>query len=134
MNISTCVAAARIFNDDRDKPSFERIHRCFEHATISRDATNNQRGAVCAQMVRCGKPNCKCTRGELHGPYFYHFARPRGPLVKRYVKTREVDDIRAACNARRQEGRRRRLANKVNTRELRNVIEQLRVTERNFQP
>ncbi len=91
-------------------------------------------GAVCAQMVRCGKPKCKCARGELHGPYFYHFARARNTLVKRYIKTKEVDDIRAACNARRQEGRRQRLANQVNIRELKNAIEQLRVTERNLQP
>ena len=54
--------------------------------------------------------------------------------MKRYVKTKEVDEIGAACNARRQEGRRRRLANQVNTRELRSAIEQLRVTERNLQP
>ena len=26
-------------------------------------------GAVCQQWVKCGKPNCHCARGELHGPY-----------------------------------------------------------------
>jgi hypothetical protein len=29
-------------------------------------------GYVEMRMVKCGKLRCKCTRGELHGPYFYH--------------------------------------------------------------
>lgn len=86
-------------------------------------------GAVCAQMVRCGKSNCKCARGELHGPYFYHFARVNGVLVKRYVKAKDVIQMCAACNARRQEDSRRRWADKVNVRELIKVIEQLRASE-----
>ena len=32
-------------------------------------------GAVCAQWVRCCRPNCRCARGHLHGPYFYRFWR-----------------------------------------------------------
>jgi len=82
-------------------------------------------GAVCAQMVRCGKRNCQCTRGDLHGPYFYQFARVNRVLVKRYVKARDVDQVRAACNVRRQEERRRRLVHKVNARQLVKAIEQL---------
>lgn len=29
-------------------------------------------GYIGSQMVKCGKPKCKCSRGELHGPYFYY--------------------------------------------------------------
>jgi hypothetical protein len=29
------------------------------------------RGAPLTQGRRCGKPGCRCTRGELHGPYIY---------------------------------------------------------------
>lgn len=42
-------------------------------------------GAVCAQFVRCGKTGCKCSRGELHGPYYYRFTREDGRLRKIYV-------------------------------------------------
>lgn len=87
-------------------------------------------GALCAQMIRCGKRNCKCTRGHLHGPYYYHFARVNRVLVKRYVKARDVDQVRAACNVRRQEERRRRLVHKVNARQLIKAIEQLRESEK----
>src|SRR3990170_1171795 len=26
-----------------------------------------------SELVRCGKPTCKCTRGERHGPYWYAY-------------------------------------------------------------
>ena len=65
-------------------------------------------GAVCAQMVRCGKPSCKCTRGELHGPYFYRFVWEDGKQRKRYVRQTEVQQIRAACAAYKNEVRIRR--------------------------
>ncbi|MBP6044647.1 hypothetical protein KBC14_01660 [Candidatus Woesebacteria bacterium] len=29
-------------------------------------------GFIEQRMVKCGKANCKCTRGKLHGPYFYY--------------------------------------------------------------
>lgn len=28
-------------------------------------------GSLLTQRRRCGKPGCRCTRGELHGPYTY---------------------------------------------------------------
>ena len=57
-------------------------------------------GTVHAQFVKCGKLNCKCTRGELHGAYFYYFVRVGGRLRKRYLKASEVQEIQTACLAR----------------------------------
>lgn len=59
------------------------------------------KGSVHAQWVRCGKPNCRCRDGELHGPYYYHFYRVDGRLHKRYVAHDRVETIRDACAARR---------------------------------
>jgi hypothetical protein len=59
-------------------------------------------GSVHAQYVRCGKANCKCASGELHGPYYYHFVRVGGELRKRYLKADEVEIVQAACLARQQ--------------------------------
>lgn len=67
-------------------------------------------GAVCKQWVRCGKPNCRCTRGELHGPYWYRFWREDAKLRKSYVKPCDLDVVRAACEARRRERRELRAA------------------------
>ena len=35
------------------------------------DVGETLRGALARQGRRCGKEGCRCTRGELHGPYTY---------------------------------------------------------------
>lgn len=68
-------------------------------------------GVVLPQMVRCGKPNCKCASGQkddLHGPYYYRFWREDGRLRKQYVPLDRVDAVRATCEQRqRLEAKRR---------------------------
>jgi hypothetical protein len=54
-------------------------------------------GAICAQYKKCGKSNCKCSRGELHGPYYYRFMWLGGRVIKSYVKLKDVDEQKAAC-------------------------------------
>ena len=61
-------------------------------------------GAVCAQRVRCGKPGCRCARGQGHLAY-YRFWREGGRLKKRYVRRADLAAVRAACAARRRESR-----------------------------
>ena len=58
-------------------------------------------GVVCEQRVRCGKASCRCSRGHLHGPYFYRFWRHQGRLRKVYVPRAAVERVRAECAARR---------------------------------
>lgn len=52
-------------------------------------------GAICAQFIRCGKPACRCARGELHGPYYYRFTREWTATgkrqQKRYVRKAEAE-------------------------------------------
>jgi hypothetical protein len=59
-------------------------------------------GAVCEQLIRCGKPNCRCSRGELHGPYFYLFYREGKRLRKIYVKRKYVEMLREAREVKRR--------------------------------
>jgi hypothetical protein len=56
-------------------------------------------GVVCLQKVRCGKPNCKCAKGELHGGYYYRFFYAGGKLRKQYVKKQDVLQVQEACLA-----------------------------------
>lgn len=35
------------------------------------DVAASLRGALQQQLRRCGNPGCRCTKGELHGPYTY---------------------------------------------------------------
>ena len=54
-------------------------------------------GTVHAQWVTCGKPCCKCAAGELHGPYWYRFAREGGRLRKYYIPRAELGAVRTRC-------------------------------------
>ena len=51
---------------------------------------DDSRGAICAQWKRCGRANCRCTQGELHGPYYYRFYRENGRLKKQYLSTKSL--------------------------------------------
>jgi len=42
-------------------------------------------GGLYHQAVRCGKPSCRCARGELHQGYYYFFTRVDRRLKKVYV-------------------------------------------------
>src|SRR5215472_19161535 len=35
------------------------------------DPQVNLEGSLVSQMRRCGKEGCRCSQGELHGPYVY---------------------------------------------------------------
>ena len=52
------------------------------------------RFAVCAQYVKCGKPNCKCALGQSHGPYFAAFWKEDGRIRKRYIRLADVEQMR----------------------------------------
>lgn len=39
----------------------------------------------CLEMVRCGKENCKCAHGKLHGPYWYSYTRTKDKVKSQYV-------------------------------------------------
>jgi hypothetical protein len=40
------------------------------------------------ESVRCGKENCKCARGKLHGPYWYSYTRVKDKVTSQYVGKR----------------------------------------------
>lgn len=83
-------------------------------------------GSVHAQYVRCGKATCKCARGELHGAYYYHFVRVGGKLTKRYLKAHEVEQMRDACLARREDEKAQRARSSETWRQFRELTARLR--------
>ena len=62
-------------------------------------------GTVCQQWVRCGRAGCRCSRGELHGPYSYLFWREGGRVRKRYVPRAQAPAVQVACVERRERER-----------------------------
>ena len=65
-------------------------------------------GSVHQEWKRCGRPTCRCARGEPHGPYTYRHWREDGRQRKRYVRQTDVTAVRAACEAERAERQRAR--------------------------
>src|SRR4051812_41248606 len=35
--------------------------------------------------IRCGKETCKCSRGKLHGPYWYSYTRANDKVISKYI-------------------------------------------------
>lgn len=54
-------------------------------------------GHVQRRMVRCGRPNCRCARGQKH-PAFYHIWDAGGRRFQVYVRRADVKRVRAACD------------------------------------
>ena len=60
-------------------------------------------GAICPSMIRCGKSNCRCAHGRLHGPYYYRCWRDsQGRQHRTYIPKADV----ATALARQAEARR----------------------------
>ena len=55
-------------------------------------------GSYVLQMVRCGKPTCRCASGsgELHGPYWYLYRKKDGQ-TKEQVCGEEQTDREVRC-------------------------------------
>ncbi len=51
----------------------------------------------------CGKPACKCNRGNLHGPYWSLRWREGAVQRRRYVRLADVAAVRTAIDRRRAE-------------------------------
>jgi hypothetical protein len=51
------------------------------------------RGTLQRQGRRCGRPGCRCTRGELHGPYLYLALYLAGRSRSVYVSGAQADAV-----------------------------------------
>jgi hypothetical protein len=78
-------------------------------------------GTLQQQWVRCGKANCKCSRGRLHGPYFYLFVSMSDGLWKSYVRRHDVPMVRAVI----AERQRQRSLLQFEVRQAHNLLRQM---------
>jgi hypothetical protein len=46
------------------------------------------------EEVRCGKEKCKCSRGKLHGPYWYSYSRIEGSVKSKYIGKKLPPEIK----------------------------------------
>ncbi len=74
-------------------------HSAKNGNSIPKTAPASLPGVVCERYHKCGKANCRCTRGALHGPYFRRQWYDGGRLRSAYVRPRDLDAVRKACAA-----------------------------------
>jgi hypothetical protein len=82
-------------------------------------------GWISKQRVRCGKSNCRCSRGDPHTGYYF-FTRVDGKLTKRYIRAADVEAFRAILEATTRDRRLRRERRKESRQQLRSLTRQLR--------
>jgi hypothetical protein len=52
------------------------------------------------ESIRCGKENCKCARGKLHGPYWYSYTRVKDKVTSQYIGKSLPKDIEKQLKSR----------------------------------
>ncbi|MCX7746591.1 MAG: DNA cytosine methyltransferase [Clostridia bacterium] len=60
------------------KPNFDLLNEC--PVKVYDDDWYYQQ-----ENVMCGKENCKCKKGILHGPYWYKYKEINGKKIKKYI-------------------------------------------------
>jgi hypothetical protein len=53
-------------------------------------------GTLTRRMTTCGNPNCRCARGERHGPYVRWGHIAKGRLLQRWLSPAEAPRFAAA--------------------------------------
>jgi len=56
-------------------------------------------GSLHLERRRCGKPTCRCRRGEWHGPYVYRYWYQDGQRCKAYVPRDRIPEVAAGIAA-----------------------------------
>lgn len=54
-------------------------------------------GSLITKYKRCNKGGCRCTRGELHGPFWYVSQTVGGKTVMRFLRAADVGRVRPAA-------------------------------------
>jgi hypothetical protein len=53
-------------------------------------------GSLHVERKTCGRSNCRCAAGALHGPYLYRRWREGGRLRRQYVRPCDAERVQAA--------------------------------------
>jgi hypothetical protein len=77
---------------------------------LARSRDTMVRGSLFQWYTACRKGNCKCTRGQKHGPFLYAAVVVRGKTVQRYVgKEEDIGLVQRLKNYREFKKKRREL-------------------------
>ena len=78
---------------------------------------------ITSQYTYCKKGNCKCTRGQPHGPFYYIFFKMAGKVVHKYLPENKFNSISGQANAYKSYNQRIARINKIN-KEIETLLKQ----------
>ncbi len=119
--------------DRRSGATGARLRRTSPCSATETAETLYKTPALVFHRVRCGKPTCRCTTGDGHGPYWFLYWREGQKQRRRYVPAPEVPSVRAVVEARRaaEQQERRALEHSLAAwREMRRWLRNLETTGR----
>ncbi len=88
------------------------------------DAAAHTDGCLVEKYRKCGRPGCKCARGELHGPSLYISRRVEGKTRYDYVPKDKVDLAKVLVGRRTRLYKARAQIQKINQ-ELNEVLDRI---------
>jgi len=63
----------------------KKVHELNKRRTDAISRVLHTKSYIAAQVYpryrKCGKPNCKCAKGDLHGPFLWIYQRKKGQKV-----------------------------------------------------
>ena len=83
---------------------------------LARSRDKMIQGSLFQWYTACRKGNCKCTRGEKHGPFLYAAVTVKGKTIQRYVGKQEDQGLVKKLKAYREFRKQRRDLKRINHR------------------
>ena len=85
----------------KDTKNHNRLPRARREKNSKKNATKIRPlpGLLEARYVTCGKPNCRCAKGQLHGPYFCRRWVVDGNRRSTYIRKQAISDVKVAISA-----------------------------------
>src|ERR1051326_2292247 len=112
MNLIQLKHAIRLLSLDQLRKLDEWLHELIRRTEeTDREETSSSRKQTVAEQtfdnktyrlesIRCGKENCKCVRGKLHGPYWYSYTRVKNKVTSQYIGKNLPKDVAAILKSR----------------------------------
>jgi len=52
------------------------------------------KGSIFERYVKCSRKGCKCSKGMLHGPYYYFSFLYKGKIIQVYIKKSKLKKVK----------------------------------------
>ena len=91
-------------------------------------------GSIYETYKKCGNKNCRCAKGELHGPFFYLSRKVNGVTKLTFVRRADEDSIEEKAKNYRKYTKAAADLGKLNSKIYDNIKKIKEVKTKNYEP